>query len=424
MSTPTRLRLLRAACAILALAGAADLPGIDQLVVTSGQPTVSEAGAGTVHFTVTRLTLTPVGDLAVKFALSGTAAITSDYTVSPTVTAGAGTVTILDGDTGADITFTMVDDALAELSETITVTITPDAAYTILAGGGSDSMVIEDDEPVLQIVADAPAAAEPSTDGSFTVSYAGAARATAVPVSFLATGTAVAGVDYAAIVSVTIAANQNSVTVPVTIIDDTLADDGKVLTISLTSSSAYLIKPGQGIANMTLGNDDTGVTAVSSLTANGSYGLGAPITITVTFSQAVAVSGSPTLALATGGTPALATYAGGSGTTVLSFTYTVGAFDLSADLDCTGTAALALNGGTIVKAATSTAAVLTLPAPGLAGSLGANRNLVVDGTTGGQKPVPGSVQSTDSSSSACGLGQGVAALVLMLAGTLLALRRR
>jgi hypothetical protein len=424
MSTPTRLRLLRAACAILALAGAADLPGVDQVVVTSGQPTVSEAAAGTVTFTVTRLTLTPVGDLAVKFALSGTATITSDYTVSPTVTAGAGTVTILDGDIAADITFTMVDDALAELSETITVSLTPDATYAILAGSGSDSMVIEDDEPVLQIVADAPAAAEPSTNGSFTVSYPGAARATAVPLTFVTSGTAIAGVDHVALASASIPAGQNSVAIPVTIINDSLADDGKTLTVSLTSSSGYLIKPGQGIATMTLGNDDTGVTAVSSLSANGSYGLGAPITITVTFSQAVAVTGSPTLALATGGTPALATYAGGSGTTVLSFAYTVGAFDLSADLDCTGTTALALNGGTIVRAATTTAAVLTLPAPGLAGSLGANRDLVVDGTTSGQKPAPGSVQSTDSSSSACGLGQGVAALVLMFAGTLLALRRR
>src|SRR5262249_5622420 len=64
----------------------------------------------------------------------------------------------------------------------------------------------------------------------------------------------------------------------------------------------------------------------------------------------------------------------------LTFTYTVAAGQNSADLDYTSTSALSLNGGTI-KDAGNNNAVLTLPAPGAAGSLGFNKNIVIDTTT-------------------------------------------
>src|SRR6478736_141220 len=63
----------------------------------------------------------------------------------------------------------------------------------------------------------------------------------------------------------------------------------------------------------------------------------------------------------------------------MTFSYTVQAGNNSLDLDYTDTAALALNGGTIKDAATHDA-VLNLPAPRSAGSLGANKALVIDTT--------------------------------------------
>ncbi|HZX33268.1 MAG TPA: Ig-like domain-containing protein [Rhodocyclaceae bacterium] len=120
---------------------------------------------------------------------------------------------------------------------------------------------------------------------------------------------------------------------------------------------------------------------VTSTTADGDYKAGATITVTVTFSTAVNVDtagGVPALALGGGGT---ATYAGGSGTDTLTFTYTVGAGENSADLDYASTAALSLNGATIKDIHGSHQnAVLTLATPGAAGSLGANKAIVVDTT--------------------------------------------
>ncbi|MGH2408297.1 MAG: Ig-like domain-containing protein, partial [Candidatus Limnocylindrales bacterium] len=117
------------------------------------------------------------------------------------------------------------------------------------------------------------------------------------------------------------------------------------------------------------------VTGVNSSTANGSYTIAAVISIQVTFSEIVNVTGTPTLTLATT-TPVgtAVNYVSGTGTTILNFTYTVAAGNASADLDYASTAALA---GTITDVA-GNAAVLTLVAPGAAGSLGANKALVID----------------------------------------------
>ncbi|GAB3404778.1 Ig-like domain-containing protein [Massilia agilis] len=123
------------------------------------------------------------------------------------------------------------------------------------------------------------------------------------------------------------------------------------------------------------------VTNVSSPDMNVAYKAGSTLTITVEMSRAVMVDtsgGVPTLALSSGGT---ATYTGGSGSSTLTFSYLVGAGQNTADLDYTSTAALSLNGAAIKDIAASYAdADGTLPVPGTAGSLGANKAIVIDTT--------------------------------------------
>jgi len=122
----------------------------------------------------------------------------------------------------------------------------------------------------------------------------------------------------------------------------------------------------------------TVVSSVTSATANGSYRQANTISIQVTFNQAVTVdttSGTPSLALNSGGT---ALYTSGSGTTTLNFIYTIGTADSASSLDYFSTAALKLNGATILlTAAPNTAANLALPALGVA-SLTNTRSIVID----------------------------------------------
>ncbi len=123
------------------------------------------------------------------------------------------------------------------------------------------------------------------------------------------------------------------------------------------------------------------VTAVTSTKTDGSYKVGEVIGITVTFSESVTVTGTPTLTLETGVTDAVVNYTSGSGGTTLTFNYTVAAGETSADLDYQSTTALALAGGTI-KDASLNSATLTLVAPSTsAGATLANGKSIVIDTT-------------------------------------------
>ena len=93
--------------------------------------------------------------------------------------------------------------------------------------------------------------------------------------------------------------------------------------------------------------------ALSSATGalNSTLNAGDTVTATVTFSEAVTVTGAPQLALTIGGATVQADYASGSGSTALTFSYTI----LAAQTDANGIAvalnSLALNGGTITDTA-------------------------------------------------------------------------
>ncbi|MFA6024474.1 MAG: S-layer homology domain-containing protein [Candidatus Gracilibacteria bacterium] len=135
------------------------------------------------------------------------------------------------------------------------------------------------------------------------------------------------------------------------------------------------------------------VVSVSSSNADGNYGVGEVITVTVQFTDStMQVTGTPQLELDMDGTNRQASYTSTS-TTTLSFTYTVVTGDNKTDLDYTGTGALTLNSGTIKDIAGNTA-TLTLASPGAAGSLGANKaiNVVTN-----QNPSVASVTGTQSS---------------------------
>ena len=141
------------------------------------------------------------------------------------------------------------------------------------------------------------------------------------------------------------------------------------------------------------------ISAVNSSTVDGSYTVGQTLALTVTFSAAVTVTGTPQLLLATGGNGHTANYISGSGTTTLSFNYTVQAGDTSSDLDAFSTTALSLNGGTILATAGGTAATLALPTPGTAGSLGANKSIVLDTTAPAAPTAPAMDVTSDKGSS-------------------------
>ncbi|MDC0215353.1 T9SS type A sorting domain-containing protein [Candidatus Marinimicrobia bacterium] len=155
----------------------------------------------------------------------------------------------------------------------------------------------------------------------------------------------------------------------------TNSNNGTVTSAAFSSDNNLSIF---GFHNVTL-NDQLAptITSVSASTANGSYNAGDVIAVTVEFSENITVSGTPQLTLETGTTDGVASYNSGSGTSTLTFNYTVGNSENTDDLGYASTSALALNSGTIADAASNNA-TLTLPTPGASNSLKNNKALFVD----------------------------------------------
>ena len=120
------------------------------------------------------------------------------------------------------------------------------------------------------------------------------------------------------------------------------------------------------------------VSSVTASNADATYGIGDTIGVQVVFSESVTVNGTPQITLETGTSDAVVDFTSGSGSTTLLFNYVVAEGHIASDLDYASTSALALNSGTI-KDAAGNDATLTLVSPSTAGSLGHNKDIVIDG---------------------------------------------
>ncbi|MEJ2043084.1 MAG: cadherin-like domain-containing protein, partial [Reinekea sp.] len=331
---------------------------------------------------------------------SGSSSLTFSYTVQA-------------GDTSTDLDYTGTT-ALALNSGTIADAAGNAATLTLASPGAANSLsankalVIDTTTPTVSSVNSSTA------DGSYKVgdsisiqvNFSEAVSVTGIPQLTLETGSTDQVVDYAS------GSGSSALTFTYTVqAGDTSADLDYTDTTALALNSGSIADAAGNAATLTLASPGAvnslgankalvvdgvvpTVTEVTSPTADGSYKAGEAISIQVNFSEAVTVTGTPQLTLETGSTDQVVDYASGSGSSGLTFTYTVQAGDTSADLDYTGTTALALNSGSIADA-TGNAATLTLASPGAANSLGANKALVVDTTA----PTVSSVNSSTSDGS-------------------------
>ena len=133
-----------------------------------------------------------------------------------------------------------------------------------------------------------------------------------------------------------------------------------VATITGTSGVASGVV-GESTQSITI---DTTAPTVSSVAITGATGAlsstlnaGDVVAVTVTMSEAVAISGTPQLALNVGDITVQAAYASGSGTTTLVFNYTILANQTDANGISIASNSLALNSGTILDLAGNTATI-------------------------------------------------------------------
>ena len=221
------------------------------------------------------------GNITVNYTLSGTAVNGTDFTTLP------GTLSIAKNTT-ASISVVPIQDTESEGYESVTLTLTPNAAYG-LAIDNSATLNIEDDEvPQVNVsTTDDTFSENDANTALFFVSRTGSTTA-ALTVNYTMSGTATSGADYTAPSgTVTIPAAATGAYVNIAILGDALLEGTETITLNVTPDATF----SAGIGSATYYLDDAETLTLglryNPNTATVSEGVGAA-TATITLSGASA----------------------------------------------------------------------------------------------------------------------------------------
>ena len=206
-----------------------DPPPVVPTVRFSSAASRAPEDAGTRNVTI-NLSPAPNTPLTLRYAVGGNAA-GGDFSI-----ANSGTLSVDSGDTAATIAVTITDDIEDENDETVVLTLTSDATYTI-GSPGAHTLTIGDDDttPVAAFASGASSVGE----GAGTVNVA--VRLTPPPqedvtVNYaVADGTATAGSDYTRPSGTTLsfATGTATATIAIPIIDDNAAEGAETVVLTL-----------------------------------------------------------------------------------------------------------------------------------------------------------------------------------------------
>jgi hypothetical protein len=204
--------------------------------VTASTPTANEQGPANGVFTLTRVGDTSV-PLTVNYTVAGTATPGSDYTALP------GSVTFLAGASSTNITVGVLDDNIAELTETVILNVTGSANYGVTTGSATVSIL--DNEPTEVSIALAQTENRllegySASKVGFQVTRRGLITP-ALTVNLSYSGTATLGADYAAPVSAAIGTGVATATINITPIDDELYEGIETVNVSVAAGTGYSI---------------------------------------------------------------------------------------------------------------------------------------------------------------------------------------
>ena len=337
----------------------------DDLPVVTLSTTATEVAEGdSVEFTVTR---TGAADEAFAIMVDYGAGA-ADYTAH-TVTFGAG------AESGM-LTLATAQDTELSFDRTLSVVLRDAATWRVDGQASSVALPIVDDDVA---VASVSALSESVTEGSgcawFSLSVDNVTGLGAsenawveVPLTITEQGSYVSGAS-----TQTVRMEQSSRNVCVALDDDSVVEtDGSVTaTISPGAGAKVEAAIASTAATVAVTDDDLVPQVVSQATvaivsdpgSAATYAIGDEIELAATFSAVATVSGTPQLVLGLGGGTRVASYDGGSGSTTLTFSYTVETGDVDGDgISVAATNGLQTNGGTLSLAGGTTPRLTALAA--------------------------------------------------------------
>jgi acetyl esterase/lipase len=330
--------------------------GLPAVHVIASDPNARETGGDPGRFFITRNGLA-TDPLIVSYAVTGTATPGVDYSSL------SGTATIPAGFSSVPLDVTPLADDLRETGETVILTVTPAASYTV-GSPATASVVLADisdpARPTVSVSAIDRNASEPGTNkGAFLVWRTGSTTE-ALTVDVTVSGTADSLTDYANLpATVTFPAGADRVTVSIDPLEDYISEEMESVILAVEPDPGIYAGPYAG-ARVALADDDVpGLPVLLSLTAAPTSVIGgATATGTVTL-DSPAPAGGAVVSLSTGSSavatvPASVTVAAGA--TSATFTVT------SKPVAATATVSLGASYRGVARAAS-----LTVQAPVLSG---------------------------------------------------------
>ena len=242
----------------------------EQVVTISGTVTNAAEPASNGEFTISRVGNTNVA-LTVNYVIAGTAGRGADYSTNVFGIGGGTTnsVTLPIGVTSTNVVITVIDDAVGEVTETVTFTLLSSTNYVSGNNQAAIVMIVDDgvDLPNVNVSARGLGSYEliPYRPAKFLVSI-GSVWGSAITANVALSGTAVSGTDYVnpATFTVTIPAGSLSTIATVTPIDNaSIAADKNIIITVLNATDNSYTNIGNLIATNILRNDD--YAALSSL---------------------------------------------------------------------------------------------------------------------------------------------------------------
>ncbi len=319
----------------------------DKPTVTLG-PALITIGENTQTATITAYLSAPNGvDTTISLDLSsGTAKLTSDYTVSSTIVIAAGKTT-------GTVTLTSVEDTIFEGNEIAVVKLgTLSEGVTAGATNNSASVAIVDNDSVSVSLGISPTTlAETTADTATVTAYLSNTSGNDITVNLSFTGKAAQGVDYTIATGIFITAGNTTGSVVLTPVDDTVYEGNENLGVDVTNLT---------VAGLTMSATVTGTRPVTAtITDDADLPKATVSFVPTTFAEGTV--GSTTLATVTldkasyqpvtvtlsysGTALSVTDYTGGSTTLVISAGQTTGAVTLTAvdDVIFEGTESVIVN---------------------------------------------------------------------------------
>ena len=218
---------------------------IPKISVRDASVTEGDTGTKTLTFVVTREAIS--SSSSVQYATAdGTASAGRDYVaLLPTPLGFSG------GETSKTVTVTVNGDTSVEADETFTLNLSAPVGATIVDGLGTGT-IRNDDTPELSVddvtVTEGDSGSAPLT---FTITRTGGAGVTSSVQYEFVNGTALAGQDYATVITTTplnFAPNQTTANVTVAILGDKLLEPDETFTLRLLNPVGATIVRGESVA--------------------------------------------------------------------------------------------------------------------------------------------------------------------------------